>query len=304
MRNLVEKLWEKQVSSHCLTVMTSGDSRILGHHAARPTGQKPGSTPGRRVTQSAGECNAMLNKRHEPIPASAISLSAAFQKFIEHRFENLRELERKADLTQTEALKEYDEALRHAELSFREWLNADGPSAYVLDPVTGEWRRIDKRGWTSNLPRTLTLQEDSSIVSGPPGNFLPGFYEDFVSPYDMFSHGPSDAQFDGILQKVFFNENECEGKLTEASSDNCSSKPPRKLKKLKLAVPSKPGPRRSARLVLDALHPDGIPIDLSGKQLHQAVNRWLRKHPAHFVEGRTRETISLDTVLRAAERKS
>src|SRR5262245_53224009 len=111
----------------------------------------------------------MLNKRHEPIPANAISLSAAFQKFIEHRFENLRELEQKAEkslhsvgthelnvetgkwrrvnLPQTETLDEYDKARRHAELSFREWLNADGPAAYVLDPVTGEWRRIDKRGW-------------------------------------------------------------------------------------------------------------------------------------------------------------
>ena len=275
----------------------------------------------------------MLNKRHEPIPATAISLSAAFQKFIEHRFENMRELERKAekslhsvgtheldvetdkwrrvDLSQTEALKEqtetlkeYDEARWRAELSFREWLSADGPAAYVLDPVTGEWRRIDKRGWTHNLPRTLTLGEDGSIVSGPPGNFLPGFDEDFVSPNDMFSYGPSDAQFDGILQKVFFNENEFEGKLTGASSDNCSSKLPRKLKKLKLAVPSKPGPRRSARLALDMLHPGGIPIDLSGKQLHQAVNQWVRKQPAHFVDGRTRATISLDTVLRAAERKN
>ena len=273
-----------------------------------------------------------MNKRYEPIPANAISLSAAFQKFIEHRFENMRELERKAeeslhsvgtheldvktdtwrrvDLSQTEALKEQTEALKEyyeagwrAELSFREWLNADGPTACVLDPVTGEWRRIDKRGWTRNLPRTLTLREDSSIVSGPAGNFLPGFDEDFVSPNDMFSHGPSDAQFDGILQKVFFNENEFEGKLTGESSDSYSSKPPRKFKKLKLAAPSKPGPRRSARLALDALYRDGIPIDLSGKQLHQAVNQWLRKQPSHFVEGRTREEIGLDTVLRAAERR-
>jgi hypothetical protein len=189
----------------------------------------------------------MLNKRQEPIPANAISLSAAFQKFIEHRFENLRELERKAekslhsvgtheldvetdkwrpvDLPQTEALKEYDEALRHAELSFREWLNADGPAAYVLDPVTGEWRRIDKRGWTSNLPRTLTLREDSSIVSGPPGNFLPGFDEDFVSPNDMFSHGPSDAQFDGMLSKVFFDIREFETKLRGSATTPRGAKP-------------------------------------------------------------------------------
>src|SRR5262249_994780 len=121
---------------------------------------------------------------------------------------------------------------------------------------------------------------------------------------DMFSHGPSDAQFDGILQKVFFNESEFLDKLTGTSNDSCSSNPPRKLKKLKLAVPSKPGPRRSARLALDKLHPGGIPIELSGKQLYQAVNRWLQKQPAHFGEGRTRDTISLDTVLRAAERKN
>jgi hypothetical protein len=189
----------------------------------------------------------MLNKRQEPIPANAISLSAAFQKFIEHRFENLRELERKAekslhsvgtheldvetdkwrpvDLPQTEALKEYDEALRHAELSFREWLNPDGPAAYVLDPVTGERRRIDKRGWTSNLPRTLTLREDSSIMSGPAGNFLPGFDDDFVSPNDMCSHGPPDAQFDGVLSKVFFDIREFETKLRASAATPRGAKP-------------------------------------------------------------------------------
>jgi hypothetical protein len=189
----------------------------------------------------------MLNKRHEPIPANAISLSAVFQKFIEHRFESLRELERKAekslhsvgtheldvetdkwrrvDLPQTEALNEYDEALRHAELSFRKWLNADGPAAYVLDPVTGEWRRIDKRGWTSNLPRTLTLREDSSIVSGPPGNFLPGFDDDFVSPNDVFSHGPPDAQFGGMLSKVFFDIREFETKLRGSAATPRGAKP-------------------------------------------------------------------------------
>ena len=189
----------------------------------------------------------MLNKRHAPIPANAISLSAAFKKFIEHRFENLRELEhmaekslhsvgtheldvetdkwRRVDLPQTEALNEYYNVRRHAELSFRQWLGTDGPAAYVLDPVRGERRRIDKRGWTSNLPRTITLREDSSIVSGAPGNFLPGFDEDFVSPNDMFSHGPSDAQFNGMLSKVFFDIREFETKLRGTATTPRGRKP-------------------------------------------------------------------------------
>src|SRR5262245_49548479 len=108
--------------------MISGDSRILGHHAARPTGQKPGSTPGRRVTQSAGECNAMLDKRHEPIPANAISLSAAFQKFIKRRFKNLRKLKYKAGKS----------------------LHSVG--THELDVETDKWRRVD-------LSQTEALKE-------------------------------------------------------------------------------------------------------------------------------------------------
>jgi hypothetical protein len=63
------------------------------------------------------ECNAMLNKRDEPITSNAISLSAAFRRFIEHRFENLRDLEREAE-----------KSLRSV-------------GTHELDADTGEWRR-------------------------------------------------------------------------------------------------------------------------------------------------------------------
>jgi hypothetical protein len=39
----------------------------------------------------------MLNKRNEPIPSNAISLSAAFRKFVERRFKNLSSLECEAE---------------------------------------------------------------------------------------------------------------------------------------------------------------------------------------------------------------
>jgi hypothetical protein len=181
----------------------------------------------------------MANIRDEGVPLNAISLSDAFRKFTEYRFRTFRDLEheaaescrsvgtheldpetgkwRRVDLPQTRALnalKEHDSALLQAELSFRKWLDADGPAAFNLDPITREWRRISRR-WTRDLPRTLTVQKDSSIVSTLLGNFLSGFEEDFVRPNDMFSHGPSDAQFDGVLLRVFFDKDEFELKLAE-----------------------------------------------------------------------------------------
>jgi hypothetical protein len=162
----------------------------------------------------------MLNKRNEPIPSNAVYLSVAFRRFIEHRFANLRDIESEAgealhsaggpyqlDAEAGEAgewkcaklpqLAKYDLARRQAELSFREWLSGDGPTACVLHPISGERLRIDHREWAAQLI----------------GNFLPGFDEDFVSPNDIFSHGPSDAQFDGVLLKVFFDRDEFEIKL-------------------------------------------------------------------------------------------
>jgi hypothetical protein len=127
---------------------------------------------------------------------------------------------RRGELPQTpalNALEEYESTLRQAELSFREWLDTDGPTAFNLDPITHEWLRLSRR-WTHNLPRTFTLvcQEDSTIIVGKsPGNFLPGIDEDFVSPNDIFSHGPSDAQLNGVLLRVFFDKDEFEIKLAE-----------------------------------------------------------------------------------------
>ena len=237
----------------------------------------------------------MLNRRNEPIPERTISLTAAFQKFIQDRFPSLGNLESLAEhslrtVRQTDVLdpatrelvNEYDDMVRKAELSFREWLSANGPVAYVLDPATREIRRIDSSEW----------------IAG--SNFIPGIHDDFVSPDDSLSHGPSDAQIDGVLQKVFFNEGEFERKLISTTGN--SSKPSKKLKQLKSKVPSK-GPRRAARLALDALYPEGVPVEKSGEELHRNVNRWLDKQSADLIEGRVRQAVSIDTVLRAAERK-
>jgi hypothetical protein len=177
----------------------------------------------------------MLNKRNEPIPKeNAISLTNAFQRFIQDRFPNLWDLERDAEGSlcsvstfeivkgsdqvdrwqlreppPTPEINKYDAALRQAELSFREWANTDGPKAYVLDPKTGEWRQIDTDGggWLSGC------------------NFLPGIHEDFVSPDDMNLQGPSDAQFDGILSKVFFNISEFEATLRGSVRGRRGAKP-------------------------------------------------------------------------------
>ena len=65
----------------------------------------------------------------------------------------------------------------------------------------------------------------------------------------------------------------------------------------------KAGARLAARRALDVLFPDGVPIDKTGQELARAVNNWLKKQSSDQIEGRVKQTISLDTVLRAAERK-
>lgn len=78
--------------------------------------------------------------------------------------------------------------------------------------------------------------------------------------------------------------------------------PTRAMQKLKNPIPKK-GPRRAARLALDALYHHGIPRDKSGQDLTNAVNKWISRQPNDLIEGRVRQNVSLDTVLRAAERK-
>jgi hypothetical protein len=73
-------------------------------------------------------------------------------------------------------------------------------------------------------------------------------------------------------------------------------------RKLVEPLPKK-GARRAARMALDALYPDGVPEDKTGQELTNLVNNWLKKQPSDLIEGRVKQTISLDTVLRAAERK-
>ena len=74
------------------------------------------------------------------------------------------------------------------------------------------------------------------------------------------------------------------------------------LKVMKKPIP-KTGPKRAARLALDALFSKGIPIDESGQELTNAVNNYINRQPSELIEGRVKQTVSLDTVLRAAERK-
>jgi hypothetical protein len=74
------------------------------------------------------------------------------------------------------------------------------------------------------------------------------------------------------------------------------------LQKLLKPLP-KPGPRLAARKALDALFPNGVPIDKSGKELTNLVNNWLRRQGSDLIEGRVRQEVGKDTVERAAERK-
>jgi hypothetical protein len=74
------------------------------------------------------------------------------------------------------------------------------------------------------------------------------------------------------------------------------------LKKLLRPLP-RSGARLAARKALDDLYPDGVPIDKTGQELTRAVNIWLKKQRSDHIEGRVKQTISTDTVLRAAERK-
>ena len=68
--------------------------------------------------------------------------------------------------------------------------------------------------------------------------------------------------------------------------------------------PEKPGPRKQAWKALKARFPDGqIPEDFSRSKLQTIVNQHLRDQPRGALEGRIREEISLDTVLRAVGRK-
>jgi hypothetical protein len=68
-------------------------------------------------------------------------------------------------------------------------------------------------------------------------------------------------------------------------------------------MPAEPGPRKEAWRALKARFPDElIPDDFSGSQLHNIVNEHIKKI-RHALEGRIREEISLDSVLRAAGRK-
>jgi hypothetical protein len=55
--------------------------------------------------------------------------------------------------------------------------------------------------------------------------------------------------------------------------------------------------------VLDVLYPKGVPNDKTGQELTNSVNRYIEGHRSDLIEGRVNQTVSLDTVLRAAERK-
>jgi hypothetical protein len=69
-------------------------------------------------------------------------------------------------------------------------------------------------------------------------------------------------------------------------------------------MPREPGPRQVAWKALKERFPDEqIPDDFTGEQLTKIVNQFLSKLPSDAIEGRVRQEVSLDTVLRAAGRK-
>jgi hypothetical protein len=115
-------------------------------------------------------------------------------------------------------------------------------------------------------------------------------------PHHLTSPGPDT---DG--QPVFVKISEFEDWLAR-QTDNPVKSSRSNVKKLTKPIP-KFGPRRAARVALDYLYPHGIPIDKSGRDLANRVNLYIKKHLGDLVEGRVRQEVSVDTVLRAAERK-
>jgi hypothetical protein len=83
-----------------------------------------------------------LNKRNEPIPSNAISLSAAFRKFIEHRFVNLRDLECEAEKS-LNSVGTHELVERTADEAARpRWVYGDD---YELWVVAHQFRRASRK---------------------------------------------------------------------------------------------------------------------------------------------------------------
>jgi hypothetical protein len=81
-------------------------------------------------------------------------------------------------------------------------------------------------------------------------------------------------------------------------------KAPRRTHKMP-PMPRKPGARQVAWKALKERFPDEqIPLDFTGEQLTKIVNQFLSKLPSDAIEGRVKQEVSLDTVLRAAGRKT
>jgi hypothetical protein len=69
-------------------------------------------------------------------------------------------------------------------------------------------------------------------------------------------------------------------------------------------MPKKNGPQKEAWKALKARFPNElIPNDMTGASLRQIVNKYIKKLPSDVLEGRVRQEISLESVLRAVGRR-
>ena len=114
-------------------------------------------------------------------------------------------------------------------------------------------------------------------------------------PHHLGNPGPDTDGQPALLKRSDF---ECW--LARQTKDVMSVRPG--LVQLKKPI-AKAGPRRAARLALDAIFPEGISTNKTGQELTNVVNNYLKRQPSDLIEGRVKQEVSLDTVLRAAERK-
>ena len=138
---------------------------MLGHRAARPTGRKPGSTPGCRVTHRAARCNAMVHTYPEGFIPVGDAFAQALQ-LIEDYSALLRAIdEATKDAERHEHINKRDASVRRVEKLMRNAL-ADGHLQPFIRGQSGQIEQIvDRREFRresfgvpgiENVPHHLT----------------------------------------------------------------------------------------------------------------------------------------------------
>lgn len=179
-----------------------------------------------------------------------------------------------SDPERNDLLNKYDDIVRRVERLLR-------------DAIADRHLPLFKKAQNDQMERIVDQEEWRRLSFGIPG-------------IENVPHHLTNPGGDTNGQPVFLKIGDFEDWLANQTGDQA----PRRsgLKKLKAPI-LKSGPRKAARLALDSLYPTGVPIDQTGQELLNAVNKYIKKQPSDLIEGRVKQEVSLDTVLRAAERK-